>query len=137
MERTKEILKFAGILGGIVVLLFSYLILSDFFRAERFKKNLEASKNYAESLLKSREQLISTVSHDLKTPLNTIAGYAELFENSPTSDKQKYYLQQITSSSHFISQLVDDLLDYSKLEAGKLPVESIPFSLKNIVTDAG
>lgn len=137
IERTGQIFKFAGILGGSVILIFSYFILSDFFKAERFKQNLEESKNYAETLLKSREQLISTVSHDLKTPLNTIAGYAELFENSPASDKQKYYLQQITSSSHFISQLVDDLLDYSKLEAGKLPVESIPFSLKNIVTDAG
>ncbi len=137
MERTKQILKFAGILGGIVVLLFSYFILSDFFRAERFKKNLEESKNYAESLLKSREQLISTVSHDLKTPLNTISGYAELFENSNLSEKQKYYLAQITSSSHFISHLVDDLLDFSKLEAGKLPLESIPFSLENIIREAG
>ncbi len=137
MERTKQILKFAGILGGIVVLLFSYFILSDFFRAERFKKNLEESKNYAESLLKSREQLISTVSHDLKTPLNTISGYSELFENSSLSEKQKYYLAQITSSSHFISHLVDDLLDFSKLEAGKLPMESIPFSLENIIIDAG
>ncbi len=137
MKRTGEILKFAGILGGIVVLLFSYFILSDFFRAERFKKNLEESKNYAESLLKSREQLISTVSHDLKTPLNTISGYSELFENSSLSEKQKYYLAQITSSSHFISHLVDDLLDFSKLEAGKLPMESIPFSLENIIVDAG
>ena len=137
MERTKEILKFAGILGGIVVLLFSYFILSDFFRAERFKKNLEESKNYAESLLKSREQLISTVSHDLKTPLNTISGYAELFENSNLSEKQKNYLAQITSSSHFIAHLVDDLLDFSKLEAGKLPLESIPFSLENIIREAG
>ena len=137
MERTKEILKFAGILGGIVVLLFSYFILSDFFRAERFKKNLEESKNYAESLLKSREQLISTVSHDLKTPLNTISGYSELFENSTLSEKQKYYLGQITSSSHFISHLVDDLLDFSKLEAGKLPIESVPFSLENIIIEAG
>ena len=137
MERTKKILKFAGILGGIVVLLFSYFILSDFFRAERFKKNLEESKNYAESLLKSREQLISTVSHDLKTPLNTISGYSELFENSNLSEKQKYYLGQITSSSHFISHLVDDLLDFSKLEAGKLPIESVPFSLENIIIEAG
>lgn len=137
MERTKEILKFAGILGGIVVLLFSYFILSDFFRAERFKKNLEESKNYAESLLKSREQLISTVSHDLKTPLNTISGYSELFENSTLSEKQKYYLAQIISSSHFISHLVDDLLDFSKLEAGKLPIESVPFSLENIIIEAG
>lgn len=137
MTRTGEILKIAGVLGGIVVLLFSYFILSDFFRAERFKKNLEESKNYAESLLKSREQLISTVSHDLKTPLNTISGYSELFENSSLSEKQKYYLAQITSSSHFISHLVDDLLDFSKLEAGKLPIESIPFSLENIIIDAG
>lgn len=137
LERTKQILKFAGILGGIVMLLFSYFILSDFFRAERFKKNLEESKNYAESLLKSREQLISTVSHDLKTPLNTISGYAELFENSSLSEKQKYYLAQITSSSHFISHLVDDLLDFSKLEAGKLPIENVPFSLENIIVEAG
>jgi len=137
MTRTGEILKFAGIFGGIVVLLFSYFILSDYFRAERFKKNLEESKDYAESLLKSREQLISTVSHDLKTPLNTISGYSELFENSSLSEKQKYYLAQITSSSHFISQLVDDLLDFSKLEAGKLPIESVPFSLENIIIDAG
>jgi len=137
IERTKQILKFAGILGGIVVLLFSYFILSDFFRAERYKKNLEESKYYAESLLKSREQLISTVSHDLKTPLNTISGYSELFENTSLSEKQKYYLAQITSSSHFISHLVDDLLDFSKLEAGKLPIESVPFSLENIIIDAG
>ena len=137
IQRTGQIFKFAGILGGSVILIFSYFILSDFFKAERFKQNLEESKNYAETLLKSREQLISTVSHDLKTPLNTITGYAELFENSPINEKQKYYLGQITSSSHFISQLVDDLLDYSKLEAGKLPVENIPFSLENIITDAG
>lgn len=137
IERTGKVLKHAGIIGGIVMLIFSYLILSDFFRAERFKKNLEQSKNYAESLLKSREQLISTVSHDLKTPLNTISGYSELFGTSSLSEKQKYYLSQITSSSHFISQLVDDLLDYSKLEAGKLSVEKIPFSLENILLEAG
>src|SRR5690606_14197228 len=123
IDRTGEVLKFAGIMGGALMLIFSYLILSDFFRAERFKQNLEDSKNYAESLLKSREQLISTVSHDLKTPLNTITGYSELFRNSALSDKQQYYLSQIASSSHFISHLVDDLLDFSKLEAGKLAIE--------------
>src|SRR5690606_7385789 len=137
IERTSEILKFACILGGVVVLLFSYFILSDFFRAERYKKNLEESKNYAESLLKSRGQLLSTVSHDLKTPLNTISGYSELFENSSLSEKQKYYLAQINSSSHFISHLVDDLLDFSKLEAGKLRMETVPFSLGNIIIDTG
>ncbi len=137
VKRTSSILKISGILGGIVVLLFSYFILSDFFKAEKFKKNLEESKTYAEKLVKIREQLISTVSHDLKTPLNTITGYSELFENSTLTEKQKYYLAQITSSATFISHLVDDLLDYSKLEAGKLKVEIVPFSLENIIMEAG
>ena len=137
IQRTGVILKFAGILGGVVILIFSYFILSDFFKAERFKKNLEESKYYAESLLKSREQLISTVGHDLKTPLNTISGYAELLENSPLSEKQRNYLSQINSSSHFITHLVDDLQDFSKLEAGKLSMEHIPFSLENIIVEAG
>src|SRR5690554_745834 len=137
IQRTGEILQFAGIVGGMVILIFSYFILSDFFKAERFKKYLEESKNYAESLLKSREQLISTVSHDLKTPLNTISGYSELLENSTLSEKQRNYLSQINSSSHFITHLVDDLLDFSKLEAGKLSIENIPFSLENIIMEAG
>lgn len=137
IERAGAVLKYAGIIGGVAMLIFSYLILSDFFRAERYKKNLEESKAYAEYLLKSREQLISTVSHDLKTPLNSISGYSELFENFTLSEKQKYYLSQITSSTHFISQLVDDLLDFSKLEAGKLSIEKTPFSLENILIEAG
>lgn len=136
ISRAGDIFKLSGILGGIVILLFSYFILSDFFKAERFKKNLEKEKNYSEALLKSRGQLISTVSHDLKTPLNTITGYSELFQNSNLSEKQNYYLQQITSSSYFISHLVDDLLDYSKLEAGKLPMENLPFSLDNIIMES-
>lgn len=137
IKHTGEVLKYAGILGVGLIFIFTYFILSDFFKAEQFKRNLQESKNYAEKLLKSREQLISTVSHDLKTPLNTITGYSELLDNSPLSEKQKNYLTQINSSSLFISQLVDDLLDYSKLEAGKLTVENIPFSLENIVKEAG
>ena len=136
IQQTGQVLKFTGVLGAAIMLIFSYVILSDYFKAERFKKNLEESKNYAEFLLKSREQLISTVSHDLKSPLNTISGYAELIGNTSISEKQKYYLSQINSSSHFISHLVDDLLDYSKLEAGKLTIEYIPFSLENITVEA-
>src|SRR5690554_30136 len=137
IDRAGRVLKIAGIIGVLIILLFSYYILADFFRAERFKKNLQEAKRYAEGLLKSREQLISTVSHDLKTPLNTIGGYSQLFENTPLTKKQHYYLSQITSSSHFISHLVDDLLDYSKLEIGKLSLDAIPFSLDHIVQEVG
>ena len=133
VKRTVTILQGAAVVGFIVILLFTYFILSDFFRAERFKKSLEKAKLYAEDLLKSREQLIATVSHDLKTPLNTIVGYTGLMENTALSEKQHHYINQINSGSQYVSKLVNDLLDFSKLEAGKLKMESVPFSLENLL----
>ncbi|MBL4663343.1 MAG: response regulator, partial [Flavobacteriaceae bacterium] len=132
-ERTKYILKLAAIIGALVMILFSYIIVTDFFKAEKFKKGLQQEKQYSEDLLKSREQLMATVSHDLKTPLNTILGYTELFSHTPLSEKQNNYTQQIASSAHFISKMADDLLDFSKLEAGKLLIEKVTFSLENLL----
>lgn len=136
IQRTSVVLKLAGIFGLLIMLLFSYIIITDFFKAEKFKKRLQKEKQYSEDLLKSREQLISTVSHDLKTPLNAILGYSELVENTSLSEKQKHYIKQISSSSNFVGKLVDDLLDFSKLEAGKLTLEQVPFSLENIINQA-
>jgi signal transduction histidine kinase/CheY-like chemotaxis protein len=133
VDRTSTILKYSGVLGIFIILLFTYIILNDFFKAERFKISLKKSKDYSEELLKSREQLISTVSHDLKTPLNTIVGYSDLIENTDLTEKQLYYVNQITNSSLYVIKLVDDLLDFSKLEAGKLHIETIPFSLESII----
>lgn len=137
LEKTGQILKFAAVLGIMTVLLFSYFVLADFFKAERYKKYLEDSKKYVESLLKSREQLISTVSHDLNTPLNTISGYSELLDNTALSDKQQNYVNQIKTSTVFISSLVNDLLDFSKLEAGQIIIEKHPFLLDNLIFDTG
>ncbi|MBX2827202.1 MAG: response regulator [Flavobacteriaceae bacterium] len=131
--KTKKVLRIAGILGLCVIGLFSYLILTDFFKTERLKRKLEREKQYSDEVLKTRDQLMATVSHDLKTPLNTIVGYSELFSHTPLSEKQQNYTQQIASSAHFISKMVDDLLDYSKLEAGKLPIDKVPFSLENLL----
>ncbi|MDC8002753.1 ATP-binding protein [Aureisphaera galaxeae] len=131
--KTKKVLRFAGVLGLGVIILFSYLILNDFFKTERLKRKLEREKQYSDEVLKTRDQLMATVSHDLKTPLNTIVGYSELFTHTPLSEKQQNYTQQIASSAHFISKMVDDLLDFSKLEAGKLPIDKVPFSLENLL----
>jgi len=133
IDKTRNILRIAGVIAGVLVLLFTYFILSDFFRAERFKKSLEKSKVYAEDLLKSREQLIATVSHDLKTPINTIVGYTGLMGNTALTLKQRQYIEQIDSGSKYVTKLVDDLLDLSKLEAGKLQLDKVPFSLENMV----
>lgn len=131
--RTDNILRLAGIAGALVMVLFSYFIVTDFFKTEKYKKRLQQEKEYSEDLLKTREQLMATVSHDLKTPLNTIVGYSELFAHTDLTEKQENYANQITSSAHFISKMADDLLDLSKLEAGKLVIDKVPFSLENLL----
>lgn len=133
-KRTTTVLRYAGIAGSIVILLFSYLLITDFFKSERLKNKLRKEKQFSDALLRSREQLLSTVSHDLKTPLNTIVGYTELFQSTAPTDKQEYYLEQISTSADYVTGLVNDLLDFSKLDAGKLPLEHIPFSLEDLVT---
>lgn len=132
VARSSQVLRIAAITGAIVILLFSYWLITDFFRAEKLKNKLQKEKQTTDALLRSREQLIATVSHDLKTPLSTIAGYTELFKNTDLTDKQSHYTDHIRASTTYITKLADDLLDLSKLEAGKIKLESVPFSLTTL-----
>ncbi len=135
LQRTNQIVTYAAIGGFILTVFFSILILNDFSKTQSYKNQLEIANQKAQKLLKDREQLISTVSHDLKTPLSTIVGYSELLGNSDLTVKQKHYNKNIKGSSEYISKLVQDLLDFTKIEAGKIVVENIPFSLYNIIEE--
>ncbi|TXN38031.1 response regulator [Flagellimonas hymeniacidonis] len=125
----------ALVLGFLLVCLFTFLITRDFWRIQQYRQQLEKEKAYSESLLKSREQLISTVSHDLRTPLNTISGYTELMEHSHLNSKQHQYLKNVKSASKYVDDLVNDLLDFSKLEAGKIQIEKVPYVLSHLIVE--
>ncbi|WP_026715372.1 ATP-binding response regulator [Flavobacterium daejeonense] len=135
LKKINQIITYAAILGLLLTLFFSILIASDFSKTQRYKKQLEIANFKTQNLLKNREQLISTVSHDLKTPLSTITGYAELLGNSTLNSKQNYYTNNIKSSSEFIARLVQDLLDFSQIEAGKINLDKKPFSLAETINE--
>lgn len=134
-QKTVSILTTASIIGLVMTGLFFLLITSDFLKNQRYRKQLEIEKKKTESLLTAREQLIATVSHDLKTPLNTIQGFSELISLGGVSEKQEYYLTNIKSSSIYINQLVNDLLDFSKIEAGKIQLENTVFELDKLIIE--
>jgi signal transduction histidine kinase/CheY-like chemotaxis protein len=133
LKKTNEVVMIAAILGLVLTVFFLILILSDFSKTQSYKTKLEIANAKTELLLKNREQLLSTVSHDLKTPLSTIIGYSELLGNSGLNQKQFYYTKNIKGSSEYISKLVQDLLDFTKIEAGKIVVEKVPFLLSEII----
>ncbi|MCW2121169.1 hybrid sensor histidine kinase/response regulator [Flavobacterium sp. 7A] len=135
LKKTNKIVSYAAGIGLLLTLFFSLLITSDFSKSQSYKTQLEVANFKTKNLLKSREQLISTVSHDLKTPLSTIMGYAELLGESDLTKKQLYYTNTIKNSSDYITRLVQDLLDFSQIEAGKISIENQPFLVGETINE--
>lgn len=134
-RKTLLTLNIAGIVGLILIIFFIYLTISDFFKAERFRKNLQTAKQYSDSLVKSREMLLSTVSHDLKTPLQSLLGFSQLLNNSKLDKQQTYYVLQLQTSADYANKLVEDLLDYSRLDAGSVTLTEARFCLSELVAN--
>lgn len=134
-RRTLLTLNIAGVVGLVLILFFIYLTITDFFKAERFKRNLQIAKKYSDSLVRSREQLLSTVSHDLKTPLQSLLGFSQLLHNSTLDKQQAYYVSQLHTSADYANKLVEDLLDYSRLDAGSVTLNEARFCLSDLITN--
>lgn len=135
VEKSRSILTMASIVAIILIAIFSLIILNDFWKAQKFRQELEAANHRSQNLLKSREQLISMVSHDLRTPLSTIVGYSELLKKQNVPEKEKNYVTHISNASQYVTKLVDELLDYTKLEAGKVAVEKVPFQFFDLILE--
>ncbi|CAH8293086.1 signal transduction histidine kinase [Mariniflexile fucanivorans] len=137
LNRSTNIILFAAGISFIIIIIFSIIFLNDFWKSQRYRAKLEQANKTTSSLLKSREQLISMVSHDLRTPLSTITGYSELLQKSTKSFKDKNYVEHIQNASTYMGQLVDDLLEFSKLENNTVSIETIPFNLENLINEIG
>ncbi len=124
-----------GVASILIILIFLFLIVKDISRSQRYRSQLEEAKAFTEALMQRREQFIATITHDLRSPLNTVIGYSELMEKAGLNKKQEHYLSHLKKSSEYILHLVNDLLDLSKLEADKMLVENLPFNPRNLLED--
>lgn len=135
LNQSTNIILYAAGISILIIIIFSIIFLNDFWKGQRYRLKLEQANKTTSSLLKSREQLISMVSHDLRTPLSTITGYSELLQKSINSLKDKNYVEHIQNASAYMGQLVDDLLEFSKLENKTITIESIPFNLEQLINE--
>lgn len=109
----------------------------DMSRVNRYRMELEEANQCAEDLMKRREQLLLTISHDIKAPVNTILGYLSLMKPLATRPEARRDLDAIDSSAHHLLNLVTALLDYHKLEAGGLSVNRQPTRLNELIDYIG
>lgn len=128
VNTTTQIIAWIAIAAFLLILFFIFFILRDLSRSQRYRRELETANQYAGQLLKSREKMILTVTHDIKSPLSSIMGYIELLRNMPLNERERYFLKNMQGSSEHILHLVTNLLDYSKLENNKMPVEEILYN---------
>ena len=133
LDTTSNTILIIAAISLLIAIIFLFLITKDISKSQKYRNELEAEKTYTESLLKTRESLINTVTHDLRSPLNTVIGYSDLLERTGLNSKQKHYLGHLKKSSDYILHLVNDLLDLSKLEAGRMIIEELPFSPKKLI----
>lgn len=113
--------------GLITMIFFVILIWKDLARSNFYRKQLESARHLAEKLLKVKELFLANMSHEIRTPITSIIGFTERLSTTRLSAEQKDYLKFINSSSEHLLGLVDDLLDYSRIESGKMKLENIPF----------
>ncbi len=93
---------------------------------------LEESEGHLAAAMRSRDVFLANVSHEIRTPLNGILGMAALLEDTELTGRQKGMVRILRDESDSLLRLVSDLLDFAKMEAGKLFFENVPFSLKEL-----
>lgn len=104
-------------------------------RLKQLQRDLESARERAERSDRNKGRFLAMISHDIRTPMNGLIGYAELLLDTELDEHQRNYAETIHSSGHMLLNLVNDILDYSKIEDGKLRIRPKLFDVREAVED--
>lgn len=113
--------------GGVLA------IYEDITARKSYEKNLEKSRELAEEATELKTEFLTNMSHEIRTPLNAILGMCELVMETELDREQQEYIEVVRASSEGLYSLVNDILDFSQLEAGKMKLDISEFNLQELI----
>lgn len=124
-----------GLLAIVAAALFIFYTMRDIRREKRSRQRLVEAKAQTERLMMQRERLLLTITHDIKAPTASIAGFIDLLADSVSGRKASVYLDNMRSSARHILRLVASLLDYHRLESGETECHAVTFSPSSLFVE--
>lgn len=98
-----------------------------------FIRKYSAERSNALRFSQTKSEFLANMSHEIRTPLNGIVGMAYLLKETPVSDEQLLYIDSLNASAVTLTELINDILDISKIESGKMTIEYVPFHLYSLL----
>ncbi|MDE2000331.1 MAG: PAS domain S-box protein, partial [Burkholderiales bacterium] len=112
-----------------------YGLVSDVTDEHRQALELERARDLAEAASQAKSQFMANMSHEIRTPMNGILGMTELLLGTPLNDKQRRFAQAVYRSGESLLEIINDILDFAKIEAGRLELANSDFVLRTLVED--
>ncbi len=109
--------------------------LADIDERKRIEVESERARELAEQASRAKSEFLANISHEVRTPLNALMGLTRLLMESPLNTEQRSWLDLMDSSANALLSLLNDVLDLSRIEAGKLSIEDVSFDLRQLLQD--